>query len=121
VLERSRLGSGRGRGPSCAATFSVLEADAKVHIVSVAISRADAASAADHAIASLRLHQGDTVPDPMESKKAPAGVILEHPDRLDAGLIVMGAHGDPVVREFVLGSVSRTIFEDSTVSVSRAR
>ncbi len=100
-----------------AATFSVLEADAKVHIVSVATSRAEAASAADQAIAFLRLHQVDAVPHPVESKEAPAEVILDQSDRLDAGLIVMGAYGEPVLREFFLGSVSRTLLEESTVPV----
>ena len=100
-----------------AATFSVLEADAKVHIVSVATSRADAARAADHATAFLRLHQLDAVPHPVESKEAPAAVILDQVDRLGAGLIVMGAYGEPVLREFFLGSVSRTLLEESTVPV----
>ena len=100
-----------------AATFSVLEADAKVHIVSVAMSRAEAAAAADHAVSFLRLHQVDAVPHPVESNEAPAEVILEQADRLDAGLIVMGAYGEPVLREFFLGSVSRTLLEESPVPV----
>lgn len=100
-----------------AATFSVLEADAKVHVVSVATSRVEAAAAADQAIAFLRLHQVDAVPHPVESKESPAEVILDQADRLGAGLIVMGAYGEPVLREFFLGSVSRNILEDSEVPV----
>ena len=91
-----------------AATFSVLDADVKVHIVSVANARADAARVADQAIAFLRLHQVDSAPHPIESSEAPGGVLLEQADRLGAGLIVMGAYGEPVLREFFLGSVSRT-------------
>ena len=100
-----------------AAAFSVLESDAKVHIVSVATVRADAAGAADQAIAFLRLHQVDAVPHPIESHAFPATVILEQADRLGAGLIVMGAYGEPVLREFFLGSVSQTLLKESDVPV----
>ena len=100
-----------------AAAFSVLEPEAKVHIVSVASARADAARAADQAIAFLRLHQVDAVPHAIESADDPATVVLEQVDRLRAGLIVMGAYGEPVLREFFLGSVSRTILKESKVPV----
>lgn len=100
-----------------AATFSVLEADTKVHIVSVATSRAEAARAADHAIAFLRLHQVDAVPHPIESSESPGAVLLEQADILGSGLIVMGAYGEPVLREFFLGSVSRTLLDESRVPV----
>lgn len=99
------------------AAFSVLEADAKVHIVSVATVRPDAARAADQAIAFLRLHQVDAAPHPIESHDSPATVILDQADRLGAGLVVMGAYGEPVLREFFLGSVSRTILKESRVPV----
>jgi nucleotide-binding universal stress UspA family protein len=99
------------------AAFSVLESDAKVHIVSVAAARAESARAADQAIAFLRLHQVDAIPHPIESHESPSGVILDQADRLGAGLIVMGAYGEPVLREFFLGSVSRNILEESRVPV----
>ena len=99
------------------AAFSVLESDAKVHIVSVATDRAEAARAADQAIAFLRLHQVDAAPHPIESQEFPATVVLEQADRLGAGLIVMGAYGEPVLREFFLGSVSQTILKESNVPV----
>ena len=38
-----------------------------------------------------------------------------HARRLKAGLLVMGAYGQPVLREFFLGSVTRTILEESPV------
>lgn len=98
-------------------TFSVLEPEAKVHIVSVASDRAEAARAADQAIAFLRLHQVDAAPHPVESDRSPADVILEQAELLRAGLIVMGAYGEPVLREFFLGSVSRTIIEESRVPI----
>lgn len=100
-----------------AATSSVLEPDARVHIVSVAADHAEAARAADQAIAFLRLHQIDAAPHPIESSGAPADILLEQVELLNAGLIVMGAYGEPVLREFFLGSVSRTILEESRVPV----
>ena len=100
-----------------AAAFSVLESEAKVHIVSAASARTEAARAADQAIAFLRLHQVDAVPHAIESGGDPATVVLEQADRLRAGLIVMGAYGEPVLREFFLGSVSRTILKESKVPV----
>lgn len=100
-----------------AATFSVLETDAKAQIVSVATDRAEAVRVADQAIAFLRLHQVDTAPHPIESTGPPAEVLLEQVDRIGAGLVVMGAYGEPVLREFFLGSVSRSLLQESRVPV----
>jgi nucleotide-binding universal stress UspA family protein len=36
-------------------------------------------------------------------------------DRPDVGLVVTGAHSEPVLREFFLGSVARTILKESRV------
>ena len=96
-----------------AAAFSVLEADAKVHIVSVATARADAARAADQAIAFLRLHQVDAVAPPDRVGGATGRGAARAGRPPGAGLIVMGAYGEPVLREFFLGSVSRTILKES--------
>lgn len=100
-----------------AATFSVLETESKVHIVSVASTRTNAAQAAEQAISFLRLHQVDAIPHPIESKDAPDSILLEQIERLGVGLAVMGAYGEPVLREFFLGSVSRTVLEESRVPV----
>ena len=45
----------------------------------------------------------------------PAEVILEQIGRLNAGLLVMGAYGQPVLREFFLGSVTRTVLQECRV------
>ena len=37
--------------------------------------------------------------------------------RLGAGLLVMGAYGQPSLREFIVGSVTRTILRESPVPV----
>jgi nucleotide-binding universal stress UspA family protein len=44
-------------------------------------------------------------------------VILETVQMRDAGLLVMGAYGQPVLREFFLGSTTRTILEKCPVPV----
>ncbi len=100
-----------------AAVFSVLGSDVKVHVVSVANARAEAEKAADAALAFLRLHQVDAIAHPVESRDVPAAVLLDQVGRLGAGLVVMGAYGEPVLREFFLGSVSRTLLKESPVPV----
>ena len=53
----------------------------------------------------------------MDSGHPPAEVILETVRMVDAGLLVMGAYGQPVLREFFLGSATRTMLEKSPVPV----
>ena len=48
-------------------------------------------------------------------RRPPAEVILEQVRRLKAGLLVMGAYGQPALREFFLGSVTRKVLEESPV------
>ena len=50
----------------------------------------------------------------MSSARA-ADVILDQVQQLDAGLLVMGAYGQPVLREFFLGSVTRKVLEECPV------
>ena len=40
---------------------------------------------------------------------------MEHTSRLNASLFVMGAYGQPALREFFLGSVTRTLLEEASV------
>ncbi|MBV8554350.1 MAG: universal stress protein [Planctomycetaceae bacterium] len=42
-------------------------------------------------------------------------MILELSRRLGAGLLVVGAFGQPTDREFILGLVTRTLLRDSAV------
>lgn len=54
----------------------------------------------------------------MLQSSAEAGkLIQEQVRRLKAGLLVMGAYGQPTLLEFFLGSVTRTILEESPVPV----
>ena len=101
-----------------AAVFSVLGSDVKVHVVSVAAGAVGRR---------CRGGRGPRVPAPAPGRRdrppdrvpttSPATVLLDQVGRLGAGLIVMGAYGEPVLREFFLGSVSRTLLKESPVPV----
>jgi nucleotide-binding universal stress UspA family protein len=87
----------------------------EVHIVSVAASAAVAAEHAERAREFLSHHEIEAVPVVRESSAPPAKVILEQIGRLHAGLLVMGAYGQPGLPEFFLGSVTRTLLQETTV------
>ena len=87
----------------------------EVHIVSVDPSAAVAAEHAERAREFLSHHQIEAVPVVLESSAPPAKVILEQIGRLNAGLLVMGAYGQPGLREFFLGSVTRTLLQETPV------
>ncbi|MFI5459001.1 MAG: universal stress protein [Isosphaerales bacterium] len=87
----------------------------EVHIISVDASAAVAAQHAERAREFLGHHKIEAVPLALESSAPPAKVILEQVGRLNAGLLVMGAYGQPVLREFFLGSVTRTVLSETTV------
>jgi nucleotide-binding universal stress UspA family protein len=94
-----------------------LGASGQVHIVSVDTSATEAAQHAERARQFLAYHQIEAVPVALGSSVGPARVILEQVRRLGAGLLVMGAYGQPTLREFFIGSVTRTMLENSPVPV----
>ena len=89
----------------------------KVHVVSVAQEHKDAARHADRAVGFLGLHGIEAIPHPVNTSVSTAQVILHKVRYLEAGLLVMGAYGQPVLREFVLGSVTRSVLKESPVPV----
>ena len=101
-----------------AAAASVLGSEVvKVHVVNVSPNREEAARTVDQAVVFLRLHEIDALPDPIETSCEPAEVILERVRLLDAGLVVMGAYGGAVLREFFFGSMTRLILGECPVPV----
>ena len=86
-----------------------------VHIVSVDASAGTAAQNAERAKTFLEHHGVKAVSHVCESSNPPATVILEQIGRLNAGLLVMGAYGQPLLREFFVGSVTRTLLRESPV------
>lgn len=51
----------------------------------------------------------------------PSSVVLEHAERIGADLIVIGKHGQSVVEELMLGSVTRHVLADAKCDVLVAR
>ena len=106
-------GSLQAAGALAAFLATGLGQTGEVHIISVAATDRQAAECAGRARV-LSRHKIDSVPH-TSSSTDPAQVILDHVRRLKAGLLVMGAYGQPVLREFFLGSVTRKLFEESPV------
>ncbi len=89
----------------------------RVEIISAGAHGTQVTAHADRARQYLFSHGIDASPRVIESSASPARAILEESERLGAGMLVMGAYGQPTLREFVLGSVTRTILEESSVPV----
>ena len=89
----------------------------EVHVVSVASDYEEATRRADVAVGFLRLHGIEATPHPVDMSVPTAEVILRKVRYLEAGLLVMGAYGQPALREFFLGSTTRTVLEESPVPV----
>jgi nucleotide-binding universal stress UspA family protein len=89
----------------------------QVHIVSVDVSETEAIHRAERARQFLAYHRIEAVPVAVGSAADPANVILEQVHRLGAALLVMGAYGQPTLREFFIGSATRTMLKESPVPV----
>ncbi len=88
-----------------------------VHVLSVDDDASEAARHADRAREFLTYHKVEAIPVVLKSSADTGHLILEQVHRLGAGLLVMGAYGQPTLREFFVGSVTRTILEESPVPV----
>jgi nucleotide-binding universal stress UspA family protein len=91
----------------------------EIHLVAAASpgSRQDAGRRVARAVEFLKAHEIDATTHITESTLTPAELILKKAKTLDAGLIVIGAYGQPVLKEFFLGSVTRTLLKQSTVPI----
>ncbi len=88
-----------------------------VYIVSVDTIRSVAERHAHRAADFLRNHDIKVVDHPVETHRNPAEVILDEIHRRDTGLLVIGAYGQPTIREFFIGSVTRSIMDKSPAPV----
>src|SRR5262245_19338993 len=86
-----------------------------VHVVCVDAQQKRAACCAEHAMAFLHGHNVTAQAHALATSAAPAEVLLEQVRKLDAGLIVMGAYGRSILREFFGTSLTRTMLEESPV------
>ncbi len=88
-----------------------------VHVVSVDDHADEAARLAGRARHFLTLHRIEATAHAIPSTEPPDEVILAEARRLGAGLLVMGAYGQPVLREFFLGSTTRRLLEQSPIAM----
>lgn len=87
-----------------------------VHLMCVASDgSSEAAGHVRRARLFLKHHLVEAVPHVLEPSASPARLILDQVRRLGAGLLVMGAYGQPVLREFFVGSVTRTALGECPV------
>jgi nucleotide-binding universal stress UspA family protein len=87
----------------------------RVHVVSVDPEPDEATRRAEHARQFLALHGVQAMAHALTSSAPPAVVVLDEARRLGAGLLVMGAYGQPVLREFFLGSATRSLLAECPV------
>jgi nucleotide-binding universal stress UspA family protein len=89
----------------------------EVHVVSVSADDDEAARHAARAVEFLHIHGIEAVSHRVATSDATSDAILTKANDLAAGLLVMGAYGQPVLREFFLGSVTRTALKESCIPV----
>lgn len=86
-----------------------------VVVVSAAAERSQASRIAERAVDYLRFHDIRAEARPISHGDHPAQAILAAARENNSALIVMGAYGQPVLREFLLGSVTRTLLARSPI------
>jgi len=91
-----------------------LAKDKTVHVLTIGADKVQAAIIADRAAEFLQSHEVHVIAHAV-SDRNPATVILNHVQSLDAGLLVLGAFGQPSLKEFFFGSVTRTLLNQSPV------
>ncbi len=87
----------------------------EITVLSVAEDLALAARTADRAVEYLRSHDLASTPLCLSHADSPADAILNMARELAVGLVVMGAHGRPSLRAFLMGSITRRLIETSRV------
>lgn len=88
-----------------------------LHIVSIHSDHLEAAKCADRAMDYLSFHKIHAQPHAIGSYEPPAEVMLKQLEQLDAGLLAMGAYGQSSIKEFLFGSVTRTLLSEANVPV----
>jgi len=94
---------------------SGLGQSSKVYVLSVSPHSRDAVEHTDRARRFFGYHKIEAIPLALESSVDPATVILEQVGLLGAGLVVMGAYGQPTLREFFVGSVTQRMLTECPV------
>lgn len=84
-------------------------------VVSINPEQGEAARTAERAIDYLRFHDVKAEARAIGSTDDAAQILLAEASHRNAGLIVMGGYGQPTLREFFLGSVTRKMLGESPV------
>jgi nucleotide-binding universal stress UspA family protein len=96
---------------------SGLASDRPVRVVGVAEHYVTVTRRVDRAVEFLSRHNIAATAVPMVSDEDPATVILNHVAAFPTGLLVMGTFGQGVLREVLLGSVTRRVLRYCPVPV----
>ncbi|MEW4567332.1 universal stress protein [Tautonia sp. JC769] len=97
--------------------FTGLGEGQTIRVLTIGPDKVEAARKADRAIEYLSFHGLKATPITLSSDRGPAEVILEHLGKTEADLLVMGAYGKSTLREFFLGSTTRSVLKDSQAAV----
>lgn len=87
----------------------------EIHVVCALEDKPLAARHADRAVEFLAMHGLKSVPHALSNFESTAWAILNLGKSLKSSLIVMGSYGQPMLRKFFLGSVTRTVLKESTI------
>lgn len=94
-----------------------LTGDDDVHVLSIQANRAHAERLARVAVDFLRLHGVRACPLAVQSTKSADRVILEQVQEMRPRLLVMGAHGRPMWRQFIFSSTTSRVLEANPIPV----
>lgn len=92
-----------------------LDSSHEVHVVCVDPDQGHAARCIERAMDFLRQHKVVAQAHAIATSEAPAHVLLEQVQQVEASLLVMGAYGRSTLREFFGHSVTRTLLQESPV------
>jgi nucleotide-binding universal stress UspA family protein len=92
-----------------------LDSTQPVHVVTVGKDHIEACRHTDRAIEFLAFHGIKATAHALATSESPAQILLQQISKLDGRLVVMGAYGQPALKEFFLGSVTRTLLKESPV------
>lgn len=90
---------------------SQIESSMPIYVVTLGPNRINAGKTAHRAIEYLDAHGLMAEPMVIVTREPPGEILLEKEKELSAGLIVMGAYGQPTFREFIFGSTTRWMME----------
>ncbi len=88
-----------------------------VYVISIKSDFNVAQQCVEHAAEYLQQHQVHVHHLPMESYASPANVILKQIEGLNPSLLVIGAFGHSILREFIHGSTTLKLLEESPLPV----